>query len=173
LASVHQRLTAAGALVVGISVDAPERNAAMVEKLRLPFPLLADGGGEGAIKPYGLWNPEEHGGIAVPAVVLVEPDGEEVFRHVARDYADRLGEEELLARVEALGLPAVEQEPPRPGEAESGPRAMPARALSPYFRGAKFAAVALQRRVPEAEAEARALRAEMDRYLEALPRLKD
>ena len=42
--------------MVGISVDDAGRNAAMVEKLGLPFGLLSDPGGEGAIKPYGVWD---------------------------------------------------------------------------------------------------------------------
>lgn len=43
---------------MGISVDSPAQNAATVEKLRLPFPLLSDPEGTQAIRPYDVW----HGG---------------------------------------------------------------------------------------------------------------
>ncbi|MBW3604487.1 MAG: redoxin domain-containing protein [Actinobacteria bacterium] len=42
----HDEITDAGAQVTRISVDPPEQNAAMAEKLQLPFPLLSDPGGD-------------------------------------------------------------------------------------------------------------------------------
>lgn len=78
MAQYHNRLTAAGARMVGISVDPPERNAAMVAKLRLPYPLLTHPDGEGAIKPYGVWDDGQD--FARPAVVLVTLDESEALR---------------------------------------------------------------------------------------------
>ncbi|MCA1705715.1 MAG: redoxin domain-containing protein, partial [Actinobacteria bacterium] len=74
---------AVGAVIVGVSVDDVGKNAAMTEKLELPFPLLADPGGEGAIKPFGVW--DEEGGIARTSLVVLSPAGEEVLRHVGVD----------------------------------------------------------------------------------------
>jgi hypothetical protein len=170
LALRHERITDLGAVVAGISVDDPGRNAAMVGKLRLPFPLLADPGGEGAIKPYGLWHDEP--ALARPAVVVVGPDGEEAFRHVARDYADRIGEDEVVAQVERLALRPVTQEPPAPGEPRPGDRAFPVDALPFYFRAVRFAALALAGRVPEVRAESDGMVAEADRYLASLRALR-
>jgi hypothetical protein len=45
---------------------------------------------------------------------------------------------------------------------------MPFDALRTYFRGAKFAALAMGGRFPEAEEDARAYAATMDRYSEAV-----
>ncbi len=165
----HDEITGHGALVTGISVDEPGRNAAMVSKLRLPFPLLADPDGEGAIKPYGVWHDKPS--LARPAIVLVGPDGEEAFRQVARDYADRIGEDEVVEAVAGLGLGPVEQDPPKPGEPQPGERAYRVENLPVYYRGVRFAALALGGRVPEARAEADGLVTEVDRYSEAIKTL--
>jgi peroxiredoxin len=55
--------------LVGVSVDPPSRNKAMVEKLGLPFSLLSDPRGELA-RRCDLWNDKE--GVAVPAIVVVD-----------------------------------------------------------------------------------------------------
>ncbi len=73
MAQYHNRIPGAGARVVDISVDPPERNTAMVAKLRLPYPLLADPDGERAIKPDGVWHDGQD--FARPAVVLVTRAG--------------------------------------------------------------------------------------------------
>jgi peroxiredoxin len=52
-----------GTRIAGISVDPPEHNKAMVEKLAFPFPLLSDRKGDLA-KRCSPWNGEE--GLAVP-----------------------------------------------------------------------------------------------------------
>jgi alkyl hydroperoxide reductase subunit AhpC len=168
LAHRHKEITAAGARVVGISVDDPGRNAAMVEKLHLPFPLLADPGGGGAIKPYGLWNPEEKGGIAYPAVLIVGPDGEERHRVDSRDFADRPTEDEILEHLAALDLGPVTQEPPAPGDPQPSDRAVKVRALVPYLLGAKSTAKAIGLRVPEAQEQGARHTAMMATWIEAV-----
>ena len=81
--------------MVGVSVDPVPNNAAMVDKLLLPFPLLADTEGE-VIRRYGVWNDGE-GGIAKPSLFLVRPDGSVAFRYVGEDFADRPADDELFA----------------------------------------------------------------------------
>jgi hypothetical protein len=157
--------------VVGISVDPPERNAAMVEKLRLPFPLLSDPGGEAAITPYGLWH--EGQTFGKPAVVLLRPDGSEALRQVGEDFADRLAEEDLVAAVQAENLPATSQPAPAVKDPQPGPNAVELSWLPWYFRGAKMAVVALSGRVPEARSDARVMRTEYDRFLDALQWLEE
>lgn len=155
--------------MVGISVDAVERNAAMVDKLRLPFPLLSDPDGSGAIKPYQVWH--EGADIARPAVVIVGPDGGEVLRQVGADPADRPDEDDLLAELRRLGLEPTSQPAPRPGAARPGPKAVELSWLPTYFSGAKGAAGAIAGRVPAAADTGRAMVAEYDRYLAALKEL--
>jgi hypothetical protein len=171
LAKHHTELLDAGARVVGISVDPPERNAAMVEKLRLPYPLLADPDGEQAIKPYGLWH--EGQSFGKPAVVLLRPDGSEALRQVGEDFADRLPEEDLVAAVQAENLPAASQPAPAVKDPQPGPNAVELSWLPWYFRGSKMAIVALSGRVSEAKGDARAMRVEYDRFLEALQWLEE
>jgi hypothetical protein len=162
----------AGARMAGISVDPVEANAGVVARLQLPFLLLSDPGGEGAIQPYDLWNAEERGGIAKPAVVVIDTAGEERFRTVSRDFADRLHEDDVVAAVRDLGLPPTTQEPPAPGTPDETRRVLTVEALPVYFRGARFAARAVSLRVPDARDEADALIAEVDRYGEAVRRLR-
>ncbi len=141
----------------------------MVEKLHLPFPLLSDPDGTGAIKPYDVWDQER--AVARPAVVIVDTAGEQVYRQVSRDFADRLTEDDVVAEVRTLQLPPVIQDPPSPGEPQPSERAMPVAALGPYYRGAKFAATAVGMRVAEAAREADALAEEVARYAEAVKTL--
>ncbi len=152
----------------GISVDSPAQHAAMIEKLGLPFPLLSDPNRSAAIEPYGTADERDPREIARPVLVVVTPDGEEAVRIEARDFADRPREDEVVERVQDLGLPPVSQEPPVLGPAEPGPKAMSVRALLPYYRGARFAAVALGRRNPDIADQTKAYAAQMDRYHEAM-----
>jgi len=91
----------AGLQVVGIVVDPVENNAAMVDKLLLPFPILSDPEGR-VIKEYGVWNDGE-GGIAKPSLFLVQPDRSILFGYVGGDFADRPTDDELFESVAALG----------------------------------------------------------------------
>jgi len=90
-----------GGEITAISVDTPEQNRAMIDKLLLPFRLLSDPDGELAIKPYGVWN--EQGQIAVPAIVVVGRDRRIAHQYAGQDFADRPGDEEILAALEQGG----------------------------------------------------------------------
>jgi hypothetical protein len=138
----------------------------MVEKLRLPFPLLSDPDGRQAIQPYGVWH--EGRSYARPAAVIVAPGGSVAFREVGEDFADRLDEEEILAALVRLGLPPVTQDPPAPGQPAPGPRAVDVVTLPDYLRGGRSAMQALSSRVPEARQEAQAMTKVYDRFLAAL-----
>lgn len=154
--------------IVAVSVDSPARQAAMIDKLHLPFALLSDPGGKDLLQALDAYDPDERGGIGRPGVFVIAPDGREVFREVARDFADRITEDELLDQVRALGLPATDQPPLTRGEPEPGPNAMPVHALLPYCRGAKFAAKAMGMRHPQAKADADRYVAQMDRYMDVI-----
>ncbi len=138
----------------------------MTVELGLPFPLLSDSDCEGAIKPFGVWSEDE--GIARPSVVALAPGGEEIFRHVGADYADRPVEDEVLDVLRPLGLASLEvtggvhpYNPPEPS-----PRAIAAETLVPYFRGVRGAAKAVALRTDDDDA--RRIWSMAERFITAL-----
>lgn len=155
-----------------MSIDSPGQHAAMIESLRLPFPLLSDPDRQLAIRPYGVADEVDERQIARPSVVIVAPDGEEAFRVVSRDFADRVTEDDLIESLDRLDLPATTQERPAPGSSAPGPSAMRFEHLYPYFRGARFAVVAMSRRHPDVLDDAEGYIAQMDRYMHNVKRLR-
>jgi peroxiredoxin len=93
-----------GAQPAAVSVDPPSHNAAMVGKLRIPFPLLSDPRGEVA-RAYGLWNADEN--LATPAVVVVDRSGEVSYLYAGRDFADRPTDEEVFSALDSLDEPGA------------------------------------------------------------------
>ena len=69
----YQEIRAAGASVVAVSVDAPDKSEVLRHELRLPFPILCDMERR-VIREWDIYNPRERGGIAKPAVFVVERD---------------------------------------------------------------------------------------------------
>jgi peroxiredoxin len=69
----YSAIRAAGADVAALSVDSAERSAALIEQLSLPFPILGDVS-RAVVQAWDLYNPREMGGIAVPAVFVIDPD---------------------------------------------------------------------------------------------------
>ncbi len=175
MASRHDEFLAAGARLFGISIDSPAQNAAMVEKLSLPFPLLSDPDRSLIIEPMGVADPNDARNIARPAMILFEPDGPERWRFVSRDYADRLPNDEVLEHVRSLNLPTTAQPAPAVGPSEPGDRAMPFEGLFHYLRGARFAAQAMGLRHKDLgdqiKEDSKAYVAEMDEMLDAIKEL--
>jgi len=153
-----------GAAVAAVVIDTPEQNAAMAEKLALPFPVLSDPGGERAIRPYDVW--DGPGQMAKPAIVVLAPDGREVYRYVGVDFLDRPNDDAVFAALDDLGLPPIEAATdtvPRLAPAPSG-RAYKLTDLGPYMRGVRFSMTAMAGRARDpfdkAEAERTAKMAE-------------
>ena len=100
----------AGADVVGVAVDPPESSAALRQQLELPFKILCDTR-RLIVKPWGVFNSKEKGGIAEAAVFVVDRAG--IFRMVSIDS--------MSARVPAAtvleflrgGMPQSAQNPSR------------------------------------------------------------
>lgn len=91
----YDEIRSLGAQLVALSVDPPERSAALRASLGLQFPLLCDPGRE-VVEGWGLLNPYEHGGIAYPAVFVL--DAARVVRYRSLDrLASRVSSGELLA----------------------------------------------------------------------------
>ena len=143
-----------GVQVAGISVDTSDRNAALVNKLLLPFPLLSDVRGEVA-RAYGLWNSRE--GVAAPAIVVVDHTDEVRYLYEGTDFADRPTQDELYAALDDISVPVsggVEITAPSirvtANEAHESTRpdrpAFPLHDLVPYYRGVHFTNAALKRR---------------------------
>jgi peroxiredoxin len=76
-------------------VDPIENNAAMVEKLLLPFPLLSDPEGR-VIKEWNVWNDGE-GGIAKPSMFAIRADGSIAWQYVGQDFADRPEDDDVFS----------------------------------------------------------------------------
>lgn len=177
LASQTDRIHAAGGEVIAISVDSEERQAAMYRRWPTPHVLfVSDPGGETYLQALDLYDPEERGGIALPAMLVLDPDGNEVYGYRGRDFADRTHDEDVFAALEALGLDAIE--PPRGGpmaEVDVDQKgAFQPRMVTPYFKGNRFAAVAIGRRAAGDEARdlAREHRKMCDAILEAWDTVK-
>lgn len=59
--------------MVAGSVDPPAKSEALRRELRLPFPTLCDTERR-VIKDWGIYNPKERGGIAKPALFVIDRD---------------------------------------------------------------------------------------------------
>ena len=155
-----------------MSVDSPSQQSALIETLSVPFPILSDPDRSAIIEPLGIANPDDPRNLALPAMILFDADGEERWRFVSRDYADRLPEDEVLEQVKVLGLDPTHQPPPITKDAQAGPAAMPFEGLWFYLRGARFAAQAMglrHRRLDDSiKEDSKAYVAEMDLMLEAV-----
>ena len=69
----HEQIRAAGAQVAALSVDVPERSEALRQRDGLAFPLLCDPDHH-VVEAWGLFDPNEKGGIARPATFVIDPD---------------------------------------------------------------------------------------------------
>jgi peroxiredoxin Q/BCP len=97
LASNYDKYKSAGAEILAISVDPPEKNRALTEKLKLPFPVLADQGHK-IIDAYDILDPG--GKISRAAVFLLDKKGIVRWVYVADDYKVRPLDETLLGELE-------------------------------------------------------------------------
>ena len=169
MARSYEEYLKRGATIAGIVIDSPGQNAAMVETLALPFPVLADPDGVGASKPLEAW--DEPGKMSKPAIILLAPDGSEAYRYAGVDFMDRPVEDDLLVALDALGLSPIEMPIatvphllPTPS-----PRAMKLLDLAVYMRGVRFAtqALAVRARDPFDRDEAERTSKMAERYIAA------
>jgi peroxiredoxin len=99
----YQDIRAAGASVVAISVDQPEQSEALRLELSLPFPILCDTE-RCVVKGWGIYNSREKGGIAQPAVFLV--DSHRLVRYSAVDtVATRVPASEMVRLLQTMAEP--------------------------------------------------------------------
>lgn len=90
----YKEIRAAGASVLAVSVDAPEESEILRLELHLPFPILSDTERR-VLKDWDIYNPREKGGIAKPAVFVI--DRGRTVRYSAVDtVATRVPASEIL-----------------------------------------------------------------------------
>lgn len=148
-----------GGELVAVMVDSPGRNAAFVRRWRLSFPIVSDPGGTEILRPLEVWNEGERGGIGIPSVRVLAPDGREAFCYRSRDFADRPDDGDVLAALDDLGLPPVDPGPWRPEvEPDEQPDAFRTDAFGAYFRGVWSSALALSVRLTDEGDRAEAAR---------------
>ena len=68
----YLEIRSAGASVVAVSVDAPNKSEALRVHLSSPFPILCDTERR-VVRDWGIYNSREKGGIAKPAVFIIDP----------------------------------------------------------------------------------------------------
>ncbi len=154
LESTIDDIHGAGAEVIAVSVNDDERQAGMAERWKLKhITMVADPGGEAILKGLDLFDPEDRGGIALPAMIVIAPDGTEAYRYNGRDFADRTTDAEVMEALSGLNLDAVS-----PGEwvAEATAPAdlggfFPVDRYAAYFAGNRFGAIAIGGRLPDKE----------------------
>jgi hypothetical protein len=126
---------------------------------RWPVPnalVVSDPEGEQYLKALGIYSPNGRDRIAIPALLVIAPDGTETFRYTANDFADRVADEEMFTAVEALYLESVESPEGGPeGEFPDDVRGyfQPV-SFNAYVTGSRTGALALSRRVKDPEAKA-------------------
>ena len=81
---IWNTIRAAGADVAGVAVDPPERAEAVRRQLGLNFPILCDTARE-VVRSWNVFEPEQFGGIAKPAVFVVDRDRRVRFASVDRE----------------------------------------------------------------------------------------
>lgn len=177
MAMRHSEFLDKGVRLFGLSADSPAQNAAVMEKLALGFPILSDEDREAAITPLGFADENDPRQISRPGTVIVDTNGEIVYRSEGRDFADRPVEDDLLEKLDELGFDPTSQEPSAVGTAEAGEKAIPLEGLPHYLRGAKFASLALRSRhrniSDEFKDDAKAYIEMVERYLEALSNVEE
>ncbi len=150
IADIH----GAGAEVVALSVNDDVRQAGMAERWKLNnIKMASDAGGESILQPLGLFDPDDRGGIALPAMIVVGPDGTEAYRYNGRDFADRTTDDDVMAAVRGLNLDGIDPDPwvPTASVPDDLSGFFPVGRYAAYFAGNKFAAIAIGGRLPDKE----------------------
>jgi peroxiredoxin len=97
----YAEIRAAGADVVAVSVDPPTKSEALRRELRLPFTILCDTERR-VVKEWDIYDPREKGGIANPAVFVLDRDRN--VRHARVDQvATRVPASEIVCILRSTG----------------------------------------------------------------------
>jgi peroxiredoxin len=99
----YDQIRQSSANVSGLSVDESTRSEAVRLELQLPFPILCDTARK-VVTEWGLLNPREKGGIARPAVFVIDSDRRIRFASLDND-ATRVSTD-LVVNFLLSGMPA-------------------------------------------------------------------
>ena len=99
LATDYDKFTAVDAEIIAISVDNKDKSRELVDKLKLPFPVLSDTEHR-VIDAYDLFNPD--GKIAKPAVLVIDKKGVVRWAFFDEDYRVRALNDSILAELRKL-----------------------------------------------------------------------
>jgi len=102
MASNYDKFKAAGAEIVAISVDPPEKSREMAEKLKLTFTLLSDPEHK-VIDRYGILDPG--GKISIASVFVVDKEGIVRWSYITDDYKVRPLDDTILAELAKIKQP--------------------------------------------------------------------
>jgi hypothetical protein len=150
LATQYDRIHQAGAELAAVSIDDDTRQAGMSERWGFTHTrFFSDPGGETYLQPLDLYDPVERGGITLPGMVIVTPDGEEVYRYQGRDFADRTNDDDIWKTLDELQLPAVDPAPwvPSAEVPDDLTGYFRPKDFAPYFGGNHFGALAIEFRL--------------------------
>jgi len=96
----YEQFRQAGAQIVTVSADSVGALAKYKENTSAPFVMLSDTDRK-VIKEYGIYNPSEHDGVAIPSIFIVDKAGTVRFAHVERTMV-RVRNKKLLEEVQKL-----------------------------------------------------------------------
>jgi peroxiredoxin len=94
---LYPALRATGANMAAISVDAPAKSESVRRDLDLPFPILSDFQRK-VVQQWDIYNAREKGGIAKPAVFILDTDRTVRFGSVDQ-VASRVPASEILRQL--------------------------------------------------------------------------
>src|SRR5215510_8198459 len=95
LAEDYDKIKQAGGDLVAISVDKPEFAWSMSQTTGAKFQLLSDSDHK-VIEAYGVFNANEHNGIAFPSTFILDKSGIVRFMYVGKTPTDRPSDEAII-----------------------------------------------------------------------------
>jgi peroxiredoxin len=98
----HAAYRAAGFDVAALSVDETEASEAVRRREGVVFTLLCDPTADVVVKPWGLFNRAEKGGISRPAIFVIDP-GRRIRYQSVDTVASRVRAPDLLIHLQSTG----------------------------------------------------------------------
>lgn len=89
--------------MIAISSDQQSFAWSMGQTTGARFQILSDADKK-VITSYGILNPAEHGGVAHPAIFIVDREGKIRFLHVGKDPQDRPSDEIIIEEVKKAAV---------------------------------------------------------------------
>jgi peroxiredoxin len=107
---LYGEIRKAGADLAAVAVDAPASSEGIRRQLHLPFTILCDTQRK-IVRPWGVFNSKEKGGIAEAAVFVVDRGG--IFRLISIDTMSARVPAGTVLEFLRAGMPSSSANPPR------------------------------------------------------------